>query len=245
MKGLILGSVLVLVMVWLVWRDQKKQRPSRSRKKVQGALQDFLPMDSFREDGTLEVEGKFRRILRVGDINLFALSMQDILRLRETFKQTLQRMENPFQISVQARRANYTDYLNYAKEVVQETINDVNNEAFSAFSEHLLEHLEQEAQKPRTDRENLLVMSVLPKVGGESEEVQLERLHNEERIMVEGLSDMGIRYELLRPHQVVEAIQNFWHRQRAITQRYRDALERGMHAPRVTGTDDIPEEERG
>ncbi|WP_258111622.1 hypothetical protein [Alicyclobacillus sp. SP_1] len=244
MKMVFIGVMLVLLMAILIVRDLKKQKKPRTAGKRSGALQDFLPLESFFSDGTLRVDGRFRRILRVGDVNLFALSLQDLTRIRDTFKRMLQRMENPFQISVQARRANDTDYLRYARETVAETVADVGNAAFSEFADDLLAHLEEEVQKPRTDRENLVVLSVLPKVGGESEEAQLERLYNEQRVVEDGLSDMGIRYDVLRPHQVVEAIQNFWHRERAITQRYRDALQRDMHAPKVVGSERIDLEGR-
>jgi hypothetical protein len=244
MKIALVAFGVVLFVALLIVRDQRKQKKTRTGGKRSGALQEFLPLESFYSDGTLRVDGRFRRILRVGDVNLFALSLPDLARIRDTFKRMLQRMENPFQISVQARRANYTDYFQYAKETVAETVAQGENPAFAGFADDLLAHLEQEVQKPRTDRENLVVVSVLPKVGGESEEAQLERLYNEQRVVEDGFSDMGIRYDVLRPHQVVEAIQNFWHRERAITQRYRDALQRDMHAPKVVGSDRIDLEGR-
>ncbi|ACV59977.1 MULTISPECIES: hypothetical protein [Alicyclobacillus] len=239
MKFIVLGAALAVMLVILILRDQRKQQGQgrRSKRKVTPSLQEFLPIEGFHESGAVIVNGRFRRLIRVGDLNLYAMSMDEIVAVRERFKAMLMRLDNPFQISVQARRANYTDFVAYAESTIDESVKVYDNPAFTAYAEDLKTYLREEAMKPRTDRENLIVIGVLPKVGGEDEKLQLERLAREQSFVESGLSAMGLPYEVLEPVQVVEAVQNFWNRERAVSQRYRDAVRRRTHAPRVDGLD--------
>lgn len=239
MKFIVLGAVLVVMLVILILRDRRKQQGQgrRSKRKVTPSLQEFLPIEGFHESGAVIVNGRFRRLIRVGDLNLYAMSMDEIVAVRERFKAMLMRLDNPFQISVQARRANYTDFVAYAESTIDDAVKAYDNPAFAAYAEALKDYLREEALKPRTDRENLIVIGVLPKVGGEDEKLQLERLAREQSFVESGLSAMGLPYDVLEPVQVVEAVQNFWNRERAVSQRYRDAVMRRTHAPRVDGLD--------
>ncbi|WP_206886436.1 hypothetical protein [Alicyclobacillus mali (ex Roth et al. 2021)] len=239
MKFIVLGAVLVVMLVILILRDRRKQQGQgrRSKRKVTPSLQEFLPIEGFHESGAVIVNGRFRRLIRVGDLNLYAMSMDEIVAVRERFKAMLMRLDNPFQISVQARRANYTDFVAYAESTIDDAVKVYDNPAFAAYAEVLKDYLREEALKPRTDRENLIVIGVLPKVGGEDEKLQLERLAREQSFVESGLSAMGLPYDVLEPVQVVEAVQNFWNRERAVSQRYRDAVMRRTHAPRVDGLD--------
>jgi hypothetical protein len=234
-----IAVLVVLTLVVLIILDRRKQDgpKSRSKRRVTPSLQEFLPIERFHESGAVVVNGRFRKLIRVGDMNLYAMSMEEIAAVRDRFKEMLKRLDNPFQISVQARRANYTDFVKYAESVIDDTVKAYNNDTFVSYAEALKEYLRDEAQKPRTDRENLIVVGVLPKVGGEEERLQLERLEREQAFVEAGLSGMGLPYEVLEPVQVVEAVQNCWNRERAVSQRYRDAVQRRTHAPRVDGVD--------
>ncbi|EJY57305.1 hypothetical protein GCM10025858_37950 [Alicyclobacillus sacchari] len=239
MKFVFLGVLIVAMLAFLVIRDARKAKGigRRSKRKVTPSLQEFLPIEQFHESGAVVVNGRFRKLIRVGDLNLYAMSMEEIAAVRDRFKAMLMRLDNPFQISVQARRANYTDFVAYAESTIDEAVEAYQNPAFAAYANAFKTYLRDEARKPRTDRENLIVVGVLPKVGGEEEKLQLERLAREQSFVESGLSAMGLPYDVLEPVQVVEAVQNFWNRERAVSQRYRDAVMRRMHAPRVYGAD--------
>ncbi|MCL6600407.1 MAG: hypothetical protein K6T81_16985 [Alicyclobacillus macrosporangiidus] len=235
--GIVILMILTLGMLIFLDRRKQQEPKSRSKRKVTPSLQEFLPIERFHETGAVVVNGRFRKLIRVGDMNLYAMSMEEIAAVRDRFKEMLKRLDNPFQISVQARRANYTDFVKYAESVIDDTVKIYGNPTFTSYAQALKEYLRDEAQKPRTDRENLIVVGVLPKVGGEEERLQLERLEREQAFVEAGLSSMGLPYEVLAPVQVVEAVQNFWNRERAVSQRYRDAVHRRAHAPRVTGAE--------
>ncbi len=240
MQWLFMGGGLVLILGFLVIRDLRKKPLSvTGKKRVTPSLQEFLPIRGFERDNTVVVNGRYRRLIRVGDLNLFSMSMEEIRGTRDRFKAMLMRLDHPFQISIQARRANYTDFVKYAGDTVRKTMTAYDNPTFSLYAEDLLVYLQEEAQKPRTDRENLFVIGVEPKLGGQDLEAQLERLDEEQRYVEGGLSGMGIGCKTLGPVEVVEAIQNFWDRNRAVSQRYRDAVERQTQAPRVVGVEEV------
>jgi hypothetical protein len=48
---------------------------------------------------------------------------------------------------------------------------------------------------------------------------------------------MGLPLKVLEPIECVEAVQNFWNRERAVSQRYRDAFASQTHSPRVEGSE--------
>ena len=223
----------------MLFRDMRKRKNSSdkpvARRKVTPSLQDFLPIEKFHPSGAMVVNGKYRKQVRVGDLNLYSLSLEEVVSVRERFKEMLKRLDNPFQISVQARRANYTDFVKYSDEVLARTAKEYDNPSFTNYSMKLMQFLKAEAAKPRTDRENILVIGVLPKIGGEDEKVQLERLEREQAFVEGGLRQMGLPHRVLGPIDQVEAIQNFWNRERAVSQRYRDAYEHQVHTPTVTG----------
>lgn len=236
---MMIGVILALTIAVLFMRERARRegagRKSRRRRKVSPSLQDFLSVDGFHADGAMRVSGQLRKLIRVGDMNLYSMSEEEIVAVRERFRETLKRLDNPFQMSVQARRANYSDFLMYAQAVIDDSIQSYANPVFTNFAERLKTHLQDEALKPRTDRENLIVLGVLPKIGGEEEKVQLERLEREQGYVEAGLSAMELPYDLLDAIGSIEAIQNFWNRERAMSQRYRDAFARQTHAPQVEG----------
>ena len=240
MQWILIGGVMVVVVGLLVLRERKKHGgASRSKKKVTPSLQEFLPIEKFDPSGAVIVNGRYRRLIHIGDLNLFSMATEEIRAARDRFKNMLMRLDNPFQISVQARRANYTDFVDYARSTMTETTKAYGNEVFTEYANELLRYLQDEAQKPRTDRENLFVVTVLPKMGGEEAEAQLERLDQEQAYVEQGFSSIGVPYQTLDAVEVVEAVQNFWDRDRAVSQRYRDALRRRTHAPRVEGDDEM------
>ncbi|MCL6441896.1 MAG: hypothetical protein K6T83_00275 [Alicyclobacillus sp.] len=244
MNFMVIGVIVVLAFAVLVVLEQRKQRKKENTGKARSArsLQEFLPIERFHESGVLVVNGRFRRLIHVGDLNLFSMSVEEIRAIRDRFKEMLMHLDNPFQISVQARRANYTDFVNYAEKTVEETAKAYQNPVFFEYASRLIAHLKEEARKPRTDRQNLIVIGVLPRVGGEDERSQLERLEQEQAYVQAGLSGMGLPYKVLEPIEVSEAVQNFWNRERAVSQRYRDAVMQRTHAPRVDGDDEIEAE---
>ncbi len=243
MQWIVIGVLMVVVLGFLVLRDRKKQGggASQSKKKVTPSLQEFLPIETFDPSGAVVVNGQYRRLIHIGDLNLFSMATEEIRAARDRFKNMLMRLDNPFQISVQARRANYTDFVDYAKSTIAETTKAYDNEVFMGYADELLRYLQDEAQKPRTDRENLFVVTVLPKMGGEEAQAQLERLDQEQAYVEQGFSSIGVPYKTLDAVEVVEAVQNFWDRDRAVSQRYRDALERRTHATKVDGDDEMVE----
>lgn len=229
----------VIVLIVLILLDRRKTAASSGKpvgkRRVTASLQEFLPLQSFHESGALVVNGKFRKQVHVGDVNLYSMSGEEIQSVRDRFKDMLKHLDHPFQISVQARRANYTDFVKNSAVVINESIKEYQNPTFADYSQRLLSYIREEAQKPRTDRENLLICGVLPKMGGEDERSQLERLEREQGYIESGLSSMGVPYQVLDPIESIEAIQNFWNRERAVSQRYRDAFSRQTHSPRVDG----------
>ncbi|MHB1681220.1 MAG: hypothetical protein ACYCYO_00130 [Bacilli bacterium] len=233
----------VLMLLFLIWRDRKKTACTLSRttvgRKGRGSLQTFLPLERFHKTGTMVVQGQFRRMIRVGDANLYALSTDEVVSVRNRFQDMLKHLNEPFQISVQARRANYRDFLAFARDRVGEAQAAYDHPAFVAYTESLLAFVQEEAAKPRTDRENLFVVGVVPKLGGEQEDAQLERLDRELNYVASGLHGIGLPFEILEEVQQVEAIQNFWSRERAVTERYRDLVRAHMHAPVVKGEETI------
>lgn len=236
------GSAIVVGLIVMVVRDVRKRAKEGgdasitvANKQLKGgktSLQAYLPLQGFHPTGPMIVNGKFRNMIRVGDVNLYTKSYSEIQSLRDRFKDMLIQLEEPFQISVQARRANYTDYLKDATAKIDEANDTYQNPAFRAYSEALKSYLKTETAKPRTDRENLMITGTLSK-SGTKEEIQLERLQRETGYVLEGLRSMRIPFELLDGPQVVEAIQNFWSRDRAVSQRYRDM--KGVHASVVDG----------
>lgn len=243
LKIVVIVVIAVGVLAMLILRDLRKQRlasgKSVGKRKVTPSLQEFLPLSEFRESGAMVVGGKYRRLVRVGDLNLYSMSMEEIQTVRDRFQDTLKHLDQPFQISVQARRANYKDYVKYSESVVETAMKAYDNPTFGEYAKNLIDYLREEAQKPRTDRENLIVLGVLPKVGGESTQNQLERLNRELGYVESGLAGMGIPYNVLQPIESIEAIQNFWNRERAVSQRYRDAFVRNTHAPTVSGGEEV------
>ena len=240
MQWIFIGGVMVVIVALLVLRERTKQGGAArsSKKKVTPSLQEFLPIERFDPSGAVIVNGRYRRLIHIGDLNLFSMATEEIRAARDRFKNMLMRLDNPFQISVQARRANYTDFVDYAKSTIAETTKAYANPVFTEYANELLRYLQEEAQKPRTDRENLFVVTVLPKMGGEEAGAQLERLDQEQAYVEQGFSSIGVPYKTLDAVEVVEAVQNFWDRDRAVSQRYRDALGRRTHAPKVEGDDE-------
>ncbi|MCY0875146.1 MAG: hypothetical protein OWT28_02565 [Firmicutes bacterium] len=245
-----LGIGLVALLVLLIWQQRKQPtrtdrgEVARRRRRVSKAtLQHFLPFQGFDPTGAMIVSGRFRRMIRVGDHNLYAMTTEDIQVLRDRFRDMIKHLDHPFQLSVQARRANYTDFVRYSEQVITETAKTYTQEGFSVYTSALLGYLQQEAAKPRTDRENLMIVGVVPKLTGESKPSQLSRLVREQGLVESGLTQMGLSYEVVDSIAAVEIIQNFFNRERAMSQRYRDAYARRTHAPHVTGkeveTDDV------
>lgn len=240
MKWLMIAVLLIVALGVLIMVDRRKQLSSKRAGKVRklaSSLQEFLPLDGFHETGALVVHGHFRRQIRVGDMNLHSMSLQEIQAVRDRFKEMLKHLDHPFQISVQARRANYTDFLKHAEETVNHAVSVYQNPTFETYADSLKIYLREEAQKPRTDRANIIVIGVLPKVGGEDETAQIERLEREQGYVEAGVSGMGLPYHVLDPIESIEAIQNFWNRERAVSQRYRDAFASQIHTPRVDGAE--------
>ena len=231
--------VFVLFVAFFTWKDLRKGRKRSGKRTVTASLQQFLPIEGFDESGAMTVNGgQLRKLVQVGNANLYAMSVSSIGIMRDDFGAFLGRLEYPFQISAQARKANYSDYLQYAGKTLSQTAEAYNTPDSTAYAQHLFEHLQTEAQKPRTDRQNLFVVSVLPKiVGADTPEARRARLAEEERTVLAGLQRMGLPYAPLSDIAQAEAIQNFWSRDRAVSQRYRDLRAKGIHAPVVTGLD--------
>ena len=231
-------AVVVLSGVFLALKDLRKSRKKRGKRAVTQSLQEFLPIEGFDESGAMMVSGQLRKLVQVGKANLYAMSLSAIQVMRDDFQAMMGRLEYPFQISAQARKANYADYLEYAGKTLSETAAAYNTPDSAAYAQHLFEHLQAEAQKPRTDRQNLFVVSVLAKiVGADTPEARRTRLAEEERTALAGLQRMGLPYAPLSDIAQAEAIQNFWSRDRAVSQRYRDLRAAGVHAPVVKGLD--------
>lgn len=241
MRLYIIAAVAGVVLVGLFAVDLRKRKAkankSRRRSTSASSLQAFLPIERFHESGALVVRGHFRRQIRVGDMNLHSMSLAEIQVVRDRFKEMLKYLDHPFQLSVQARRANYTDFLKHAEATINDVARAYQNRPFAEYAASLKAYLREEAQKPRTDRSNLIVIGVLPKVGGEEEKAQIDRLEREQGYVEIGISGMGLPYEVLDPIESIEAIQNFWNRERAVSQRYRDAFANQVHAPRIDGAD--------
>lgn len=221
--------------------SQGKGAPRSTYKKRRVAtLQRFLPLQGFHPSGAMIVSGRFRQMIRVGDQNLYAMTLEDITVMRDRFRDMVKHLDHPFQLSVQARRANYTDFVRYSEEAVRQTAQDYANDAFSAYARALGDYLSDEAARPRTDRENLIVIGVVPKITGEDAQGQLQRLARERGFVEGGLQQMGLSYEVLDPIACVETIQNLYNRERAMSQRYRDVYYRQTHAPHVDGQEVTP-----
>jgi len=239
------AAIFVVVLTVLIVRERKKGAGTGSAgggKKGPGrvgtkhghkALQAFLPIDGFDKDGSMRVQGQIRRLIKVDDLNLYALSTDEIRTRRDQFAGWLKRLQQPCQLSIQARRANYHDYVDYARESVEEAVNAYKDERFSRFATGLLEYLREEAARPRTDRENIIVIGTAPRIGAETETSQMERLEREQVMVEQGLRAMGLPYRVLDPVATVEAVQNMWSRERAVSQRYRDLLAQKVLSPNV------------
>ena len=244
---LVIGTSLVIAFAVIVVRDVRKQRKggtssdaTTKSKKSSASLQDYLPLQGFHEEsGAMIVNGRFHRMIRVGDVNLYSLNYSEIKSLRDKFKEMVVHLQQPFQISVQARRANYTDYLQDAKQKIDDANAVYQNDRFKVYSEGLKAYLSEEVAKPRTDRENLVITGVVPKLGGSEEKVQIEELNRETEFVLEGLQGMRVPFRLLHRVEILEAIQNFWSRDRAVSQRYRDAMQEGVHTSRVDGEKEV------
>lgn len=232
---IVVGLIVFVALVARGSRTTSHGGHFRFRKTTSAALQRFLPLQAFHASGAMIVSGRFRQMIRVGDINLYSMTLEDIVVMRDRFRELVKHLDHPFQISVQARRANYTDFVRYSEDVVKRTVREYDNSAFSVYAHALAHYLREEAAKPRTDRENLIVVGVLPTMTGEDELGQLERLAREQGFVETGLQQMELPYQVLDPIDCVEAIQNFYNRERAMSQRYRDAFHRKTHAPQVDG----------
>ncbi|MCI0184941.1 hypothetical protein MM817_03238 [Acidibacillus sp. S0AB] len=247
----IMGGGIILAFVALVLWDLQKSRhqgtsSQNASKKKYHPLQTFLPIDGFDDESdAIRYRTKLKRILRVDNLNLNSMSAQEIEIQRNRFRDMMVRLSHPFQISMQARRANYTDYMNYVHDRIQPTLQeerDKGNTAFVAYGEQFMRYLGEEVKKPRSDRENAFVVSVPSKVG-EKKEAHIERLEREVSYVEEGFESMKIPYLSLNRILTAELIQNFWNRDRAMSQRYRDAFRNFVHTPTVHGASTISDED--
>lgn len=241
---------IVAMFVFLILNNKRKSTKSPSPKKTsqpvktsskkKHSLQEYLPIDGFHESGAMIVRGKFHRVIRVGDVNLYTMSFTKIRNLRDGFRDMLKKMNEPFQISVQARRANYTDYLRDSINKINTADETYQNPVFHTYCESLKQYLKEEIAKPRSDRENLIITGVSSSFfSSKKESAILDRLNLETGYVLEGLSAMKVSYEMLSDVATIEALQNFWNRDRAISQRYRDMLENGVHVKTVMGAEEV------
>ena len=238
---IVLIPVIVLVLAVLIVRDQRKTRAHPTDAK-RASLQDFLRLDGFHASGVLQVAGAFHELVAVGNVNLYALSSGEIQALRDQYKAMLQRLDEPFQIVVQARRANERDYVEDTTMTIRQANESYQNVAFSRYSEGLVAYLQTEASRLRQEYENLMVVGALPSIK-ESEAQRLERVEQERQRIEQGLTNMAVPHRVLGETEAAEAIQHFWSPHRAISQRYRDLLRHGAYAPVIDGEIEVRKEE--
>jgi hypothetical protein len=216
-----------------VWHQERKKRShwqetsdasrGRSRSKP---MQTFLPIERVEPDGTIALrDGGLRRILRVGNVNPYALSGHEAESIRANFQTMLSTLREPFQFVVRGRRMDLTDYFATLDATVEETARKWEDDRLLEYGRQLHRHLESRGEKQRTLRENLWVTtahrSFFPGHGGEEE--ARHTVQQETETVFAGLLRCRVHPVVLGAEEAIEAQQQFLDRDK-VHARARDAV---------------------
>ena len=222
--------MLIIMVIWQVVVAKKKpssegaSQATKSKGKIR-PIQEFLPVDKVQGDGTIVLKrNQYRRILRVGNVNPYALSQQDGETIRENFRAMLSVMRRPFQFIVRGRRMDLTDYRTYFHYSYQKAAEKWESNRILEYGRHVEAHLVEMGSKQRTIRENLWVTtSDMSLIGSHDEDEVKRALDQETETALSGLSRCKVSVDALGPEESIESLQIFLNRDR-IHARARDAV---------------------
>ena len=223
--------MLIAMVIWQIKAAKKVPPTESSSQATKGKgktrpMQEFLPVDKVQGDGTIVLKRNlYRRILRVGNVNPYALSQQDGETIRENFRTMLSVMRRPFQFIVRGRRMDLTDYRTYFQDAYQKAAEKWESNRILEYGRHVEAHLVEMGSKQRTIRENLWVTtSDMSLIGSHDEDEVKRALQQETETTLAGLSRCKVSVDALGPSESIESLQIFLNRDR-IHARARDAVE--------------------
>ncbi len=242
------GSVFVAVMVVTLVSELRKSKrgvqeskETAQRKKTQKVrpIQDFLPVERAEATGEIVLTGgSYRRLIRVGNINPYALSETEIRAIRDHFQMMFSMFHNPVQFIVRGRRMDLTDYRQYFEQTYTRTAEKWESDLLLEYGRHVEAHLVEQGNKQRTVRENLFITQADAGMLGTKDREDLLRLLNQEtETAISGLNRCRVSPQPMSLEETVEAFQFFWNRDR-VHARARDAVAYGGLKEYLTGDDE-------
>jgi hypothetical protein len=243
------GGVFVLVIVVTLVSELRKskkriddaQGSSEKRKKAQKTrpIQEFLPIERAEATGEIQlVDGGYRRLIRVGNINPYALSEAEIRAIRDHFQTMFSMFHNPVQFIVRGRRMDLTDYRQDFERTYTRTAEKWGSDLLLEYGRHVEAHLVEQGNKQRTVRENLFITEVDSGIVGTKDPENLLRLLNQEtETALSGLTRCRVSPQAMSLEETIEAFQFFWNRDR-VHARARDAVAYGGLKEYLTGDDE-------
>ncbi|WP_258111248.1 hypothetical protein [Alicyclobacillus sp. SP_1] len=213
----------------VVWRQEKRkartlEEPRAKVRRKTKPVQQLLPIDHVRADGTLVLaDGGMRKVLRVGNLNPYALSAAEAEGIRARFQTLLSTLREPFQIIVRGRRMDLSEYYTYFDALVEATAQKWENDRLLQYGRDLHRHLEERGEQQRTLRENLWVTSAHANWLSKSDEEVHQAVQHETETAFAGLMQCRVHPTLLGAEEAIEAQQQFLNRDK-VHARARDAV---------------------
>ena len=242
------GIVFVLVIVTTGITEMNKSKRGVSEKKTvkdakskkERPIQEFLPVERAEPTGELELRGgSFRRLIRVGNINPYALSEAETRSVRDHFQNMFGMFRNGIQFVVRGRRMDLTDYRQDFQRTYTETAEKWGSDRLLEYGRHLEAHLVDQGNKQRTVRENLFICEADAGMLGTKEPDDLLRLLNQE--VETALTELGrcrVTPQGMTLEETVESLQFFWNRDR-VHARARDAVAYGGLQEYLVGDEEM------
>ncbi|SFU95289.1 hypothetical protein [Alicyclobacillus macrosporangiidus] len=241
------GVFTAVVAATLISELRKSKRGSEKNetsvsvkpKKVR-PLQEFLPVERAEPTGEIQlVGGGYRRLIRVGNINPYALSEAEIRSIRDHFQTMFGMFHNPVQFIVQGRRMDLTDYRQDFQRTYTRTAEKWGSDLLLEYGRHVEAHLVDQGNKQRTVRENLFITQVDAGLIGTKDPDDLLRVLNQEtETALSGLTRCRVSPQIMSLEESIEALQFFWNRDR-VHARARDAVRYGGLKEYLTGEEEV------
>lgn len=200
----------------------KKAEKARKTKPIQA----FLPIERVETDGELVLTtGGFRRLIKVGNINPFALSDSEAVSIRNHFRAMFGMFKQPVQFIVRGRRMDLSDYRSYFSDAYTKTAEKWENDRLLEYGRHVEAHLVDQGNRQRTIRENLFVTEADGGMFGGQDTEEIRRiLYQETDNALSGLASCRVTPQLMTSEEEIESFQVLWNRDR-LHARARDAVE--------------------
>lgn len=249
--GSVGGIAFISAIIWTIQKELNRSKrnllvqtgeTSAKNKKAQKSkpIQEFLPIERVEPNGELVLtSGGFRRHIKVGNVNPFALSDAEARSIRDHFKTMFSMFKQPVQFIVRGRRMDLTDYRLYFSNAYKKTAEKWENDRLLEYGRHVETHLIEQGNRQRTIRENLFVTTADGGLFGETDTEELRRvLYQETDVALSSLSSCRVTPQLMSAEEEIEAFQIFWNRDR-LHARARDAVEQGSIREYYVGEEEL------